>query len=149
MATMNTGVLLCGKNTFKVGATAETATMVADIETFSVEFTYKEIAWNPHDTNGVTRRIVVLTDVKVTMNGKRNIGDTGNDFVADMAGQTGRDCEGYIEVLMPDGKLIKLENAIYQVKNIGTGAATDAAPLEAEIYSNGSIDITKNTAATE
>lgn len=148
MATMNTGVLPCFKNTFKVGATAETATMIADMETMSVEFTYKEMAWNPHETNGVTRRIVVLTDVKVTMSGKRNIGDTGNDYVANMAGQTGRDCEGYIEVLMPDGKLIKLENAVYQVKNIGTGAATDAAPLEAEVYSNGVIDIT-NAGATE
>lgn len=149
MATKNTGVLPCFKNTFLVGATKETATPISDIETFGVEFTYKEIAWNPHDTNGVTRRIVVLTDVKVTMSGKRNIGDTGNDYVANMAGKTGRDCEGFIGVTMPDGKVIDLTNAVYQTKNIGTGAATDGAPLEAEIYSNGVIDITNGEAASE
>ena len=141
MATNNSGVMICAKNKFKVGATEEAAVMPADMNTMNVEFTTKEIAWNPHDTNGRTKRIDVLTDIIFTGSGMRNVGDEGNDFIADMATESGSDREGYAEATMPDGKVIKLYNAVYEVSNVGTGAAVDGTPIEWKIKSNGTWDI--------
>ena len=141
MATYNSGVMICAKNELKVGATEESAVMPADMNTMNVEFVTKEIAWNPHDTGGATRRFDVLTEINFTGSGMRNVGDEGNDFIADMAFMSGSDRLGFASAKMPDGKIVKLYDADYEVTNVGTGNAIDGTPLEWKIKSNGRWDI--------
>jgi len=90
----NTGVFPVYKNQFTVGADKESATSIADMETFSVEFTNGIETWYPMDQEGWQRGLMTAKAVKIAINGKRNVGDTGNDYVATKLFTNGRDCEG-------------------------------------------------------
>lgn len=92
-------------NKFKLGAAKESATTVADLETFSVSFSNGVETWTPMDTEGWQRALMTAKAVTITLSGKRNIGDTGNDFVAGKAYKNGHDAEAYFEWEFPDGIL--------------------------------------------
>lgn len=131
-----TGVYPCYENQFKIGKTsAENA--IADMETFSVSFDNGVEEWTPYDTEGWVRRLMTGKGITLSVNGKRNIGDAGNDFVAGLAMKNGRDAEAYFEWAFPDGSKIAFENAVINVKNIGAGDSTGVGPLEFDVMSNG------------
>ena len=94
------------------------------------------------DQEGWQRALMTAKAVTITLNGKRNIGDTGNDFVAGKTCSNGRDAEGYFEWEMPDGTAISWENAVYDVKNCGGGDSTNVGALEFDVISNGKPTIT-------
>ena len=75
-----TGVYPVYKNQFKIGADKETATTIADMETFSVSFDNGVEEWKPFDHDGWTRRLLTGKSVTISINGKRNVGDVGNDL---------------------------------------------------------------------
>ncbi len=83
--TTQTGVFPVYENQFKVGADKESATSIADMETFSVTFDNGVEEWKPFDHEGWTRRIMTAKSISVSINGKRNVGDAGNDYVAGKA----------------------------------------------------------------
>lgn len=129
-------------NKFKVGASKEAATVIADMETFTPEFTNGVETWTPMDTEGWQRGLMTAKSIKITLSGKRNIGDTGNDYVAEKVFKIGHDAEGYFEWMYPDGTTISWDNAIFDVKNIGGGDSTNVGALEVEINGNGKPTIT-------
>ena len=107
-----TGVFPVLDNKFKSGAKKDGATVIADMETFSISFSNGVETWTPMDQEGWQRALLTAKAVTITLNGKRNIGDTGNDFVAGKTWSNGRDAEGYFEWEMPDGTAISWENAV-------------------------------------
>ena len=129
-------------NKFKVGAAKENATIIADMEQFSVSVSNGVETWTPMDTEGWQRALMTAKAMTISLTGKRNIGDTGNDFVAGKAFKNGHDAEGYFEWEMPDGTSIAWENAIFDIKNGGGGNSTDVGPLEFDTISNGKPTIT-------
>lgn len=134
---MKTGVYPCYENQFKIGAAADSATAIADMETFGVSFDNGVEEWTPFDTEGWVRRLMTGKGITISVNGKRNIGDTGNDYVAGLMMKNGRDAEAYFEWMFPDGSKIAFENAVINVKNIGAGDSTGVSPLEFDVMSNG------------
>ena len=136
-----TGVYPVYENQFKVGADEETATEIADMETFSVSFDNGVEEWKPFGQEGWTRRLMTAKSVTVGINGKRNVGDTGNDYIANKAFVNGRDAEGVLIWNFPDGTKVVI-NAVFNVTNIGAGDATGVAPLEFEALSNGKPQVT-------
>lgn len=132
-----TGVYPCYENQFKIGATSTDATAIADMETFGVSFDNGVEEWTPFDTEGWVRRLMTGKGVTISVNGKRNIGDPGNDFVAGLTFKNGREVEAYFEWTFPDGSKIVFENAVINVKNIGAGDSTGVGPLEFDVMSNG------------
>lgn len=137
-----TGVFVVGDNKFKVGSAKDSATSIADIETFSVSFTNGVEHWTPMEANGWQRSLMTAKAVTITLNGKRNVGDTGNDFVAEKLFKNGRDAEGYFCWEFPDGTLVEWDEAVFDVKNVGSGESTKVAPLEVDIHSNGKPTVT-------
>ena len=129
-------------NEFKVGAAKDSATVIADMETFSVSFSNGVETWTPMDTEGWQRALMTGKAITITLNGKRNIGDTGNDFVANKAFKNGHDSEGYFEWIMPDGTSISWTNAVFDVKNCGGGDSTNVGVLEFDMISNGKPTVT-------
>ena len=129
-------------NKFKVGTAKEGATMIADMETFSVEFSNGVETWTPMDTEGWQRGLMTAKAITISLSGKRNIGDTGNDFVADKAFKNGHDAEGYFEWEMPDGTSISWTAAIFDVKNVAGGDSTNVGALEFDAISNGKPTVT-------
>lgn len=136
------GVYPVYKNKFKVGDTKETATVIADMETFSVEYSNGIETWTPMDQEGWQRGLMTAKSLKITLNGKRNIGDTGSDYVAGKQFTNGRDSEGYLEWTFPDGTTVEFEGAIFDVKNCGAGDSTNVGPLEFDVIANGKPKVT-------
>lgn len=137
-----TGVYPCYKNQFQVGATKEAATQIADMETFGVSFDNNVEEWTPYDTEGWKRRLMTGKGITISVNGKRNIGDVGNDFVAGLKFKNGQETEGYFGWTFPDGTIVSWDSAIYNIKNVAAGDSTAVGPLEFDVLSNGKPTIT-------
>ena len=137
-----TGVFPCYENQFQVGTAKEGATGIADMESFSVSFDNGVEEWTPFDTEGWIRRLLTAKGITITVTGKRNVGDKGNDFVAGKAFLNGRDAEGYFGWIFPDGTTVSWNEAVFNVTNIGAGESTAVGPLEFDVMSNGKPTIT-------
>lgn len=142
MSEVKMGVYPCYDNQFKAGATKEAATTIADMESFSVSIDNGVEEWTPFETEGWTRRLMTAKGITISVSGKRNIGDDGNDFVADKTFKNGRDAEGYFAWTFKDGTVVSWDNAIFNVTNVGAGDSTGAAPLEFDVMSNGKPTVT-------
>ena len=137
---VTSGVYPCYENQFKVDVSnTSTASFktIADMETFSVSFDNGVEEWTPFEQEGWVRRLLTGKGITITVNGKRNIGDDGNDFIADMFMKNGRDAEADIQWTFPDGGILLITDAVINVTNIGAGDSTAVGPLEFEIMSNG------------
>lgn len=139
---VKTGVFPVYENQFKVGESKEKATPIADMETFSVSFDNGVEEWTTMDAQGWTRRLMTAKSISIAINGKRNVGDPGNDYIASKAFTNGRDSEGYLCWTFPDGTTVELEGAVFNVSNFMAGDATNVAPLEFEALSNGKPKVT-------
>ena len=138
---MKTGVYPVYENQFKIGATKEDATTIKDMESFSVAFDNGIEEWKPMDQEGWTRRLMTAKSLTVSLAGKRNIGDVGNDFVAGKALVNGTDAEGVLIWTFPDGTEIAIP-CVINVTNAGGGDSTGVGPLEFECLSNGKPTVT-------
>lgn len=144
-----TGVYPCYENQFQLGDTKEAATGIADAESFSVSFDNGVEEWTPFDTEGWVRRLLTAKGITITVTGKRNIGDPGNDYVAGLAFLNGRNAEGYFGWIFPDGTTVSWDNAVFNITNIGAGDSTSVGPLEFDVMSNGKPIITSATPETK
>lgn len=139
---LQSGVYPCYKNQFSIGANGETATSIAECETFSISIDNGIEEWKPFEHEGWVRRLMTAKSITISVSGKRNVGDTGNDFVANKWLKNGRDAEAYFAWIFPDGGKVEFNDAIISVKNLGAGDATGVAPLEFDILSNGKPNYT-------
>ena len=139
-----TGVYPVYENQFQAGGTGESAEMsnIADMESFSVSFDNGVEEWKPMDQEGWTRRLMTAKSLSVSVTGKRNVGDTGNDFIAGLAFKNGRDAEANFQWTFPDGTKVLFEGAVINVSALGSGDSTAVGPLEFEVLSNGKPKIT-------
>lgn len=144
MAT-KTGVYPVYENQFQVGASKEALTDIADMESFSVKLDNGVEEWNPLDQKGWVRRLMTSKSVTISISGKRNFGDTGNDYVAGLALKNGRDVEGCLQWTFPDGAKLVFEKAVYNITNWGGGKSTETIPLEFDVMSNGKPTYTEAT----
>lgn len=148
MGNKKTGVFPCYENQFQIGDAKEGATGIADAESFSVSFDNGVEEWTPFDTEGWVRRLMTAKAVTISVTGKRNVGDKGNDYVAGKAFVNGRNAEGYFGWIFPDGTTVSWDEAVFNVTNIGAGDSTAVGPLEFEVMSNGKPTITPATVET-
>lgn len=139
---IKTGVYPVYENQFQVGASKESLKDIADMESFSVSLDNGVEEWNPFDHKGWVRRLMTSKSVTISVSGKRNYGDAGNDYVAGMALKNGRDAEGCLQWTFPDGATLLFEDAVYNVTNWGGGDSTAVIPLEFDVMSNGKPEYT-------
>lgn len=140
------GVFPCYENQFKVGAAgAQTLNTIADMESFSVSFDDGVEEWTPFETEGWKRRLKTAKGLSISVSGKRNVGDAGNDFVAGLAFKNGREAEADFEWTFPDGTVVNFSNAVINVTALGSSDSTGVAPLEFEVLSNGKPTVTLPT----
>ena len=141
-----TGVFPVYKLEFKVGklgreSTTEDFVAVADMETFSLAIDGVVQDWTPMNTDGWVRRLMTGKGFTVSLNGKRHIGDEGNDYVADMAWKDGLECSTMGEIVFPDGAKLAFD-CVIDVKNVAGADSTDVGPLEFDMMSDGKPDYT-------
>lgn len=146
MAKITSGVYPVFNNEFKIGtngvdSTSEDMVTIADLETFSVSIDNNIEEWTPMTTEGWVRRLQTGKGFSISLNGKRNIGDAGNDYIASKMFATGRDVETKFEWTMPSGLKVEF-NCIINISSAG-GDSTDVDSLEFEAMSNGKPKVTE------
>lgn len=146
MSQVTSGVFPVYDNVFKIGTagkTSQAADMktIADCETFSLSMDNNIEEWTPMTTEGWIRRMQTGKGFSISISGKRNVGDDGNDYVASKLFATGADVETKFEWTFPDGTVVAFD-CIISVSNAGTGDSTNVAPLEFEVMSNGKPTVT-------
>ena len=139
------GVFPCYENQFKVdvsGTGTASWKTIADCESFSVSFDNGVEEWHPFEHEGWVRRLLTAKGVTISVAGKRNLGDDGNDFIAGLAWKNGREAEADFQWTFPDGTVVTFADAVINVTNIGAADSTNVAPLEFEVQSNGQPTVT-------
>lgn len=137
-----TGVYPVFNNKFKIGtkglASQDGTDMkpIADLETFSPSFDNTVEEWTPMDQEGWIRRLMTGKGFSIDLSGKRNVGDEGNDYVADLVFKTGQEVETKFEWEFPSGAKVTF-NCIVNVSNVGGGDSTNVGALEFTVMSNG------------
>ena len=144
------GVYPVYKNVFKIGtkglASALPADMVviADIETFSPSIDGTVEEWTPMNTEGWVRALMTGKKLTVSLSGKRNEGDAGNDYVAGLAWKDGLDCSTKAEWTFPSGAKLSF-NCVVNVTTPGGGDSTNVDGLEFELICDGKPAFTPAT----
>lgn len=139
MAT-TTGVFPCYENQFKVNTSSASSASwatIADCETFEVSFDNGVEEWTPFESEGWVRRLMTAKNVTITVTGKRNVGDAGNNFIAGLAFKNGREAEADFQWTFKDGTVVTFTGSPINVTALGSGDSTAVAPLEFEVLSNG------------
>ena len=116
-------------------ATPAVMSTIADMETFSVSIDNGIEEWNPMESEGWTKRLLTSKSMTIGLNGKRNRGDTGNDYVAGLALLAGASVESVFEWTFPTGTKVTFP-CIVNVSTLG-GDSTAVDALEFEILTNG------------
>lgn len=146
MARISSGVFPCYENQFKIN-TSSTGTptwaTIADCETFEASYDNGIEEWHPFEHEGWVRRLMTAKSVSVTVSGKRNIGDPGNDFVAGLAFANGQDAQVSFQWTFPDGTVVTFNDAVISITNNSAGDSTNVGPLEFELQSNGKPVVTQ------
>ncbi len=147
MAKVTSGVYPVYEHQFQIntkgratGTGTGTYVDIADMETFSVSFDDNVEEWTPMTSEGWVRRLKTGKGITVSLNGKRNVGDAGNDYIAGLAFKSGQDCNSELKWTFPDGIVVTIP-CVVNVTAIG-GDSTNVDPLEFECLSDGKPTIT-------
>lgn len=145
--TVSSGVYPVYDNVFKVNTAGRTSpgtfVTIADMESFSVSFDDNVEEWTPMTTEGWVRRLKTGKGITISLNGKRNVGDDGNDYIASLAFLSGQSCNSQLEWEFPNGDTVKMD-CVINVTAIG-GDSTNVEPLEFECKSDGKPTYTPYT----
>lgn len=126
---------------FKIGikgrdSTAGDMVIIKEMETFSPSVDGNVEEWTPMDTQGWVRRLMTGKGFAIALNGKRHVGDPGNDYVAALAWQSGLPCSSMAEIVFPDGDKLSFDCVVNVTTPFG-GDSTNVSALEVELQSNG------------
>lgn len=111
---------------------------VAELEEVTVEVGNNTETWSSFTAGGWQSALVTGKSAKISLSGKRCIGDAGNDLIAGKLLLTGQDAYIKARIVHPDGTTLIWDQLACAVKNNGAGGkATDVGALEAELTANG------------
>ena len=141
MAVITKGVYPVHVGSFEVN-TSEDETQVwskiAELEEVNIEVENTTETWNSFSEGGWQSALVTGKAAKITLKGKRCIGDAGNDLIASKMLLTGQDAYVNAKITHPDGTTLEWAQMACAVKNNGAGGkATDVGALEAELTAHG------------
>ena len=141
MGLISSGVFPCYENQFEI-KTESGYQGIADCETFECSFDNGVEEWTPFESEGWVRRLMTAKGLSITVSGKRNVGDAGNDYIASLTFANGQDAQTDFKWTFPDGTILEIKEAVISVNSNSGGDSTAVAPLEFEVQSNGKPTIT-------
>lgn len=117
---------------------------IADMESASIAVDTGVETWNPLEAKGWQRALATAKSITISMSGKRNIGDPGNDYVASKLLKNGQACNTTYKITFPNGDTLVVPSVI-QVKSVAGADSTNVAPLEVDLVSDGKPTYTEAT----
>ena len=140
MATVTTGVFPVNALKIEIGTskTGETWTYaeIADMESANITVDTGVEEWNSITEGGWRKALATAKSLTMSMSGKRSLGDTGNDYVANMWNKNGQDCNSSCKITLPNEDTLVFD-CVVQVTSFLGSDSTAVAPLEFELLSNG------------
>lgn len=136
------GVFPVHNNVFKIGINGRASVApgdmvtVKDLENFAPAIDGNTEEWYAMDQAGWVRRAVTGKSLSFSFSGKRHYGDPGNDYIADLAYETGQGVESIFEWVMPSGAKLTMD-CVINVTTPGGGDSTNIDGLEFELLSDG------------
>ena len=119
-------------------------TMVKDAESLSITIDNGIENWNPMDEEGWQRALTTAKSMSISMGGKRNYGDPGNDFVAAIAWKNGQDCNSAMLITFPNQDKLYIP-CVISTNTLG-GDSTGIDSLEWEVQSDGKPEYVSSSA---
>lgn len=127
-------------NVFKINTAGRTTpgtfVTIADCETFEVSIDGNVEEWTPMDTEGWVRRMKTGSSISVSLAGKRNFGDAGQDYIADTLTSSGNDSNSILEWTLPNTDKLTLP-CVINLASPGGGDSTAVDSFEVELLSDG------------
>lgn len=139
-ATPKTGVNPVNEITFGVCTTGRPASdlksgtydTVTDSESLSISIDNGIEEWNPMDAGGWGRKLMTAKSIGISMGGKRNYGDKGNDYVAGLAWKNGQECNSVMKITFPNLDALYMPCVISVTSMAGDSTGVDALEWEAQ-----------------
>lgn len=152
-ATVSSGVFPVFNIGFKIGTKGRDSTVtdmviIKEMETFQISIDGNVEEWTPMETEGWVRRLMTGKSFTLTLNGKRHVGDPGNDYVANTAWKSGLDCSTKFQVDFPSGAKLEFD-CVLNVTEAEGGDSTNVAALSVEVMSDGKPTYTPATGGGE
>ena len=145
------GVFPVNEVDFKIDTSSKTArsetpsyATIADMESASLSIDTGVETWNPLEAKGWQRALATAKSITISMSGKRNIGDTGNDYIAGKLLKNGQGCNTTYQITFPNGDVLTVP-CVIQVKTLAGADSTNVAPLEFDLISDGKPTYTQGT----
>lgn len=110
-------------------------TTVKDAEGLDISIDGGVEEWDAMDQKGWKRRLMTAKSISITMGGKRNYGDPGNDYIAGLALKMGQDVNTAMKITFPNGDVMYIP-VVINVTNLG-GNSTAIEQLSWEAQSDG------------
>lgn len=140
MATITSGVFPVNALKIEIGTqkTSDTWTYaeIAEMESASITVDTGVEEWNSIKNGGWRSALATAKALSMSMSGKRCLGDTGNDFVSSKWNANGPDCYSSCKITLPNEDTL-IFDCVIQVTSFLGADATNVAPLEFELLSNG------------
>jgi hypothetical protein len=128
----------------EICTTGTTFAPIADMENAKLSIETGVETWHSITEDGWQRALATAKSYTLSMNGKRSIGDPGNDYIAGLALKNGRDCDSKIKVTFPDGAVFT-GDVVVSVSDYAGDDATAVNPLAFNLISNGKPTYTPAT----
>lgn len=136
-------IFAVNEHTFEIDTTPagiETLAEVTDVESVDITVDGVTIDWNALDSVYTKRRKTGGVSIELAFSGKRNFGDTGNDYVAGLAFAVGDTVETTVKITTNEATPTTYTiPVVVQVTSIIGGESTDVSVLEWTASSNGTI----------
>lgn len=137
------GVTPVNEITFGINPNGRTGTesvIVKDAESLAISINGQVEEWDAMDAAGWKKRLMTGKSISISMGGKRNYGDPGNDYVAGLFMQKGQACNSIMTITFPDGDRFVMP-CVINVTSLG-GSATGVGELQWEALSDGRPEYT-------
>lgn len=120
----------------KTGRAGTADTLIRGLETFSPAINANTETWSPMDEEGWERNQVTGKGLTISLSGKRQYGDAGNDYVASLMTGVGTSVQSKFKWEMPSGATLE-GDCVINVTTPAGGDSTTIDSLELEILSDG------------
>lgn len=127
-------------------STSPSYATIADMESASISIDTGVETWTPLEEEGWQRALATAKSMTISMSGKRNIGDIGNDYIAGKLLKNGQGCNSTYQITFPNGDTLVVP-CVIQVKSLAGADSTNVAPLEFDLVSDGKPTYTEATSS--
>ena len=141
--TVTVGQFAISECVVEVKTATDTYSPIADLEEFNITIDNNIETWYSIADNGWQNALLTAKALSGSFNGKRTLGDAGNDYIDGLRYDIGKTAEADFRVKFPNGAKLEF-TSIVALKDL-LGGATGVAPLNGDLTGKGKQNFTPAT----